>query len=166
MKKIICLISIVLLQSIHILTAYENHDEIRSLKNEIGGASLNEEEIKCRIKDDYSYSEISTAGLIPNSDETDIIKIYDYDGLRYMFFHSYKYKKHFLYYWEITKNRFLSNSRISLGLSYSEVVALYGKGHHSSDKYISYYFDDGALFFYFDENLSLVEIYWSYTDDM
>ena len=145
-----------------ILFAGETPKEIMELKNNIGSTNTKINTIFNRFGNNFIYSEIDAYGQIPNTEETDKILVYNFSGLKIMYFYSEVRNKSFLYFWEITDNKFLEGTSLYLGISYNEVISIYGEPNNKISGYIDFSFADGSyIFLEFDEDKSLISIYWT-----
>lgn len=138
------------------------HNDIVCLKNYFTGPQISylEKDIIEIFSKDYIYEEVNVYDKVPLAAKDDIIKIYDYTGLEYMFYHSTEYFKHYLYYFEINDNYYLKFTNIKLGITYNEFIKKYGNNGNYRENSICYGFDGGDLFFIFNEELQLYKIYW------
>lgn len=138
--------------------------ELIGLKERTGGSKTSIEDILLLLGNNYTYSEVDAYGYMPNVRKTDKMLVYDFDGIKYMFFRSLEFDKFFLYYWEITSDRYLIETSLFLGMSHDDFLSYFRNPHNSYNGYESYNFPDGDVFFEFNNTSSLKSIFWNIGD--
>jgi len=156
------LVLIVLICSTQYLYSNSNLQDIELIKDYVGSTYTSVEMIIDRFGNEYDYSEIYVYGLIPNTKESDKLLVYDFKGLKVLYFYSEQRKKLFMYFWEITSSEYLDKIDLSHSLSYNDIILRYGDANNRLPGYLDYSLEDGSnIFFEFDESPTLLRVYWT-----
>ena len=136
------------------------HAELMAIKNNIGDLDTSIEAVVSKYGNQYKYSEIDAYGSIPNAEIADKVLVFDYNGLKYMFFHSNKRDRNFMYFWEVTNDDYLIGTKLYLGMPLDEAISRYGKTINSSQNLLIYNFKDSSSVTLKFNNSELEKVYW------
>ncbi|MDC7124046.1 MAG: hypothetical protein PQJ46_00665 [Spirochaetales bacterium] len=136
---------------------------IVSFKHSIMGNITTPNDVVLKFGDEYVYEEIDIYGKIPNVHVNDKMLVFNYDGFKIMFFNSVKNDKLYLYYWEISNNKYILDLELNIGLKHEDFQNKYSTSHNKMRTIESYSFQDGDMYLKFYDNI-LEKIYWRPSD--